>query len=105
MTEPLPSQLTPGPDHAKERPMSRLWKYTEPARIRAIVAAVVALCGALGIVLPVDLPGIAEALIVVLAAVIPLVQGESTRAAVVSPKTHAEELGAATANLRPGPQH
>ena len=56
--------------------------YTEPARIRAVVAAVLALCGALGIVLPFDLPGIAEALIVVLSVVIPLVQGEATRAKV-----------------------
>lgn len=56
--------------------------YTEPARIRAVVTAVVQLCGALGITLGFDLPGIAEALIVVLAVALPLIQGETTRAKV-----------------------
>lgn len=72
--------------------------YTEPARIRAIVVAVVALCGALGIVLPFDLPGIAEALIVVLAAVLPLIQGETTRAAVYSPRSKDIAVGQAKAD-------
>ena len=55
---------------------------TEPARIRAVAAAVIQLCAALGITLGFDLPGIAEALILVLAAVTPLIQGETTRAKV-----------------------
>lgn len=56
--------------------------YTEPARIRAAVLAVVQLTAALGIVLPFDLPGISEALIAVLAVVLPLVTGELIRAKV-----------------------
>lgn len=67
--------------------MAKWTDYTEPARIRAAVTAVVALCGALGVVLPFDLPGIAEAAIVVLSVLLPLVQGEATRA-VVTPTKH-----------------
>lgn len=63
--------------------------YTEPARIRAIALAVVQLAAALGIVLPFDLPGIAEAVIVVLAAVLPLVTGEAIRAKVTPVGRHA----------------
>jgi hypothetical protein len=102
----LPSQSTPGPDHAAPTEgliVKLLTNYAEPARIRAIVTAVVALCGALGVVLPFDLPGIAEAAIVVLSVLLPLIQGESTRSAVVSPKTHAEELGKVAAGLSNGP--
>lgn len=65
----------------------RLATLTEPARVRAIVAAVIALAAALGIVLPFDLPGIAEAGIALLAVLIPVIQGEATRAAVFSPAT------------------
>lgn len=75
--------------------LKRLAEYTEPARVRAIVAAVIALAAALGIVLPFDLPGIAEAGIALLAVLIPVVQGEATRAAVVSPATNAAEVNAA----------
>lgn len=74
------------PDHAAPKTKWQLWEYTEPSRVRAIVTAVVALAAALGIVLPFDLPGLAEAAIGVLAVVLPLIQGESTRAAVVSPQ-------------------
>ena len=61
--------------------------YTEPARIRAVVTAVIALAAALGLTLPFDLPGIAEAGIGLLAVLLPLIQGEATRAAVDSPQT------------------
>lgn len=77
--------------------------YTEPARIRAAVVAILALCAALGVVLPFDLPAIAEALILILAVVFPVAQGEATRAVVYSPATHHAELGAAEARLRNGP--
>lgn len=60
----------------------KLSDYTEPARIRAIVTAVVGLAAALGLTLPFDLPGVAEVLIPVLAFFLPLVQGETTRAVV-----------------------
>lgn len=68
--------------------------YTEPARIRALVLAVVQLVGALGIVLPFDLPGFAEALIGVFAVVLPLITGELIRAKVTPVGRHAarEEL-------------
>ena len=74
-------------------------EYLEPARIRAVVTAVIALCGALGVVLPFDLPGVAEALILVLAAVLPLAQGEATRAAVVPLEKHKDQLAAATGHV------
>lgn len=80
---------TPGvPDHAAPRKgLSLRWfEYAEPARVRAVVTAVVALAAALGVTLPFDLPGIAEALIVLASIVLPLLQGEATRAAVVSPQ-------------------
>ena len=70
----------------------------EPARIRAVVTALVQLCAALGITLGFDLPGIAEALIVVLAVVLPLIQGEATRAKVVP-------VAALPSQATPGPDH
>ena len=63
--------------------MKFLSNTLEPARLRAAVTAVVQLCAALGIVLPFDLPGIAEAAIALGAFVLPLIQGEWTRAKVV----------------------
>lgn len=69
--------------------------YTEPALIRAVVAALLQLCAALGVVLPFDLPGIAEAAIVLLAVLVPLVQGAATRAKVWSPQSHAEAMARA----------
>lgn len=78
------------------RALKVLATYTEPSRVRAVVAAVLALCLALGVVLPFDLPAIAEALILLFAAVLPLAQGEFTRAAVVSPATADKEVGIAT---------
>lgn len=63
--------------------MSRAWTdYTEPARLRALAAAVVALAAALGLTLPFDLPGLVEVVVPLLAFVVPLVQGEATRAVV-----------------------
>ncbi len=59
------------------------WTALEPARLRGIAIALVALAAALGLVLPFDLPGITEAIIGVLAVVLPLLQGELTRAVVV----------------------
>jgi len=67
--------------------MSKWSDATEPARIRAVVTAIVGLAAALGLTLPIDLPGAAEVLIPVLAFVLPLIQGETTRA-VVSPAKH-----------------
>lgn len=82
----MTSQATPGPDHAAPRGKFSLWNYTEPAVLRAVVASVVSLAAALGITLPFDLPGIVEVVIPLLAVLVPIVQGITTRAAVVSPK-------------------
>lgn len=82
-------------DHAAPRQgWNWAWlNYAEPARLRAVVTAVVALAAALGVTLPFDLPAVAEALIAIGAVVLPLLQGEATRAAVVSPRT-ADRLSA-----------
>lgn len=99
---------TPGVgDHAAPRKgLSLRWlNYAEPSRVRAVVTAVLALCAALGIVLPFDLPGIAEALLLLVAAILPLVQGEATRAAVVSPqRADLIAQGRAGTGLHDGPQ-
>ena len=58
------------------------WAALEPARLRGIAIALVALAASLGLVLPFDLPGITEAIIGVLAVVLPILQGELTRAVV-----------------------
>lgn len=92
------------PQHAAPKGGLRWLEYTEPARVRAIVTAVVALCAALGVVLPFDLPGIVEALLPILALVLPLIQGEATRAAVVSPqRAGLIAAGRATTGLNDGP--
>lgn len=72
--------------------------HLEPARVRAAVTAAVALCGALGIVLPFDLPNVAEALLVIASVVLPIVQGETTRAVVVP-------VGKLPSQATPGPDH
>ncbi len=63
--------------------MKLSWTALEPARLRALAVALVALAAALGLVLSFDLPDITEAIIGVLAVVLPIVQGETTRAVVV----------------------
>lgn len=72
--------------------MSRL-NYSEPAVLRGIITALLALAAALGFVATDEIRGVAEGIIPVLAFVIPLVQSFWTRQAVVSPETHAEALG------------
>jgi hypothetical protein len=98
-------QVPGRPDHAAPKGKLAWANYVEPARIRAVVAAVLALCVALGITLPFDLPGVAEAAIGLLAVVVPLIQGETTRAAVVSPqRADLIAAGRATTGLADGPQ-
>ena len=96
---------TPGvADHAAPKGVKWL-EYTEPARVRAVVVAVLALCAALGIVLPFDLPKIADALLLLSAVILPLIQGETTRAAVVSPqRADLIAQGRATTGLNDGPK-
>lgn len=62
--------------------------YAEPARLRAVWTAIVSLATVLGVTLGLDVDNAATAIIAVVAAVLPLLQGEWTRAAVVSPRTH-----------------
>lgn len=69
--------------------MNYLSNALEPARLRALALAVVQLAGALGIVIPLDLPGVTEGVIAVLAVVLPLVTGELIRARVTPVGDHA----------------
>jgi Mg/Co/Ni transporter MgtE len=59
----------------------------EPARLRAIWIAVVALLATAGVSVSADLDAKVTAVIGVLAVLLPLLQGESTRAAVYAPAT------------------
>lgn len=59
-------------------------RLMEPARVRAVWTALVGLLAALGVTVAADVDGAVQAVIVAVCAVLPLVQGESTRA-VVSP--------------------
>lgn len=63
----------------------------EPARVRAVWVAVVALLVSLGVTINTDLDGAVQALIVAVFTVLPLIQGESTRAKV----TPVARIGAA----------
>lgn len=100
----MPKNILGQADHAAPKGV-RWLEYTEPARVRALVTAVLALCAALGIVLPFDLPRIADALLLVAAVVLPLVQGETTRAAVVSPqRADLIAAGRAGTGLADGPR-
>lgn len=60
--------------------------YLEPARVRAVYTALVALALALGIAIPAQVDGVVTALIAALAVVLPLLQGEATRAVVTPSK-------------------
>ena len=59
----------------------------EPARLRAFWVALVALLAALGVTVGADLDGKVTAAIGLLAVLLPIVQGETTRAKVYSPAT------------------
>jgi hypothetical protein len=61
--------------------------YAEPAVLRGIITAVVALLASLGVVTTTDVSGAAEAAIPIVAFVLPLLQSLWTRAAVFAPKT------------------
>lgn len=57
-------------------------RYFEPARMRAVYTALIALALSLGIAIPADVDAKVTALIGALAVVLPLLQGETTRAVV-----------------------
>lgn len=77
--------------------------YAEPAVLRGIVTAVLALAAALGFAATDDVKGWAETVIPIVAVLIPLAQAAWTRFNVWSPKSHAESLGRHAAGLSNGP--
>ena len=66
----------------------RFMRYAEPARLRAIYAAAAALALALGVAIPAEVDGKLTALIGVVAVLVPLLQGEATRAVVTPAPEH-----------------
>jgi hypothetical protein len=68
-------------------------EQTEPAVLRGVVTAVLALAVSLGFVIPADLSTMTELLIPIAAVLIPLAQSLWTRAAVWSPRSVAEAVG------------
>ena len=70
----------------------------EPARVRAVWTAVVALLVAVGVTVNTDVDGAVQALIVAVFTLLPLIQGEATRAKVTPvAKTDADADAAAEA--------
>lgn len=67
--------------------------FAEPAVLRGVVTALLALAAALGFAATDEIKGAAEALIPIAAFLIPLVQSIWTRRSVFSPKTVAEVTG------------
>ena len=62
--------------------MSDWWnriRELEPARLRAVWAAIIAVAVALGVTISADTDRAVQAAIVLFAAVVPLIQGEATR--------------------------
>lgn len=72
--------------------------YREPAVLRGIIMAVLGLLAALGIVTTEQVDGIGEALIPVVAFLLPLLQAVWTRMAVWSPKSKDEAVAVARAS-------
>jgi hypothetical protein len=77
--------------------------WTEPAVLRGVITAIIALLASIGVVVSNDVTGAAEGLIPVAAVLIPLAQSLWTRAAVFSPKTFQETVGKHAAGLSNGP--
>ena len=65
----------------------RKFNYREPARLKALFTALCAVAVALGYTLPGGIDGAFEAVLVILAVVVPAAQGEVTRRSVYSPAT------------------
>ena len=82
--------------------MSDWWdriRTLEPARLRAVWAAIIAVAVALGVTISADTDRAVQAAIVLFAALVPLVQGEATRRK-VTPVAKLERDRA----LRPAPE-
>lgn len=76
------------------RTMLRHIADTEPARLRAAATAVLTALSALGVTVAADLPARIDAIIAIIAILVPLVQGEVTRGAVYSPASYRQALAA-----------
>lgn len=72
-------------------------RRVEPARVRAVWASLAALLAALGVTVSADVDGAVRAGIVAFFAVLPLLQGEATRAR-VSPASDELEVPAGEGN-------
>lgn len=95
----MPKNVIGRPDHAapKRTGLQKL-DYSEPAVLRGIIAAALALAAALGFVATDEIEGAAEGLIPIAALLIPLIQSWATRQAVVSPQTSDAKVAQALAS-------
>lgn len=74
--------------------MSEWWERVralEPARVRSVWIAIVALAVALGVTVNTDLDAAVQAIIVAVFGLLPLIQGEATRAKVY-PEARVEQI-------------
>lgn len=94
--------MSPANGGLLRRGWARVRAY-EPARLRAIWIAILALAGALGFTIPADVDAKVQGAIIAAAALIPLLQGEWTRSAVYSPAT-AERIATSAAEMAQLPQ-
>lgn len=78
-------------------------RSAEPARLRAAWVAAVSLLSAVGVTVSTTVDARVGAVIAAFGVVLALVQGEWTRAGVISPETHALALRAAQGSRRPSP--
>ena len=84
--------------------MFRRLNYAEPAVLRGIVTAALALAASLGFVATDEIRGAAEGLIPVVAFLIPLVQSLWTRQAVVPAAKHVDQLAQVASGYTATPQ-
>lgn len=63
-------------------------RYFEPARLKAAYVAIVALLLTFGVSIPAGWDERVTAILAALSIIVPLIQGEITRTAVISPATH-----------------
>lgn len=80
-----------------------LLRYAEPARLRAVWVALVALLAATGITVSTSVDARVGAVIGAVGGLLALAQGEVTRAAVYSPETHDAAVRAAVQAAQGGP--
>lgn len=84
--------------------MFKKLNYNEPAVLRGIVTAALALAAALGFVATDEIKGAAEGLIPVVAFLLPLIQSVWTRQAVVPAEKHVDQLAQVASGYTVTPQ-